>query len=77
MRRIATTLVTAAGGCLLFAQDAFAMHDFGHRDISSGIPWDTVALWSGIGVAVVLVAVWLMVEGRRRHWLPPHRPIHA
>lgn len=42
MRRIATTLVTAGGGFLLFVQDAFAKHDFGHRGSSSGVPWDTV-----------------------------------
>ncbi len=77
MRRIAAVFVTAAGGFLLFVEDAFAMHDVGHADVSSGIQWGTVALWTGIGVGIVLLATWLMVEGRRHHWALPHRPVHT
>ena len=80
MRRIVTSLVAVAGGCLLFAQDALAMHVEGSMygsstASSSGFPWNTVALWGGVGVAVVLLGTWLLVEGRRHHWHPPHRPI--
>ena len=79
MLRFATLLVALAGGAMVFVQDALAMHDVGHRTVttSSGWPWDTIGLWSGIGVAIVLVAAWLAFEGRRHHWLPPHRPVHT
>ena len=76
MRRIATSLVAVAGGFMLFVQNAAAMHRTGNPDVSSGgFAWHTVALWSGIGIAIVLLGTWLMVEGRRHHWRPPHRPV--
>jgi hypothetical protein len=75
MRRIATSLVVVAGGFLLFVQDALAMHNVDHRVTSSGFPWHTVGIWSGIGVGIVLLGTWLVAEGRRRHWHPPHRPV--
>ena len=79
MARLATIVVAVAGGLLLFVEDALAMHDLGHRvtSSSSGFAWDTFGLWMGIGVAVVLLVVWLAYEGRRHHWLPPHRPVHT
>lgn len=77
MRRIATSIVVVAGGCLFFAQDALAKHIeySGASSSSSGFPWHTVALWGGIGVGIVLLGTWLLVEGRRHHWHPPHRPV--
>jgi hypothetical protein len=75
VRRIATTLVAVAGGLLLFVPDALAVHNIDHTNASSGFPWHTVGLWGGIGVGVVLLGTWLMVEGRRHHWHPPHRPV--
>jgi len=76
MRRMAMTIVAVAGGFSLFVQDAFAMHNFGHRSFSSGFPWETVALWTGIGVGIVLLGTWMVLEGRRHRWLPPHGPVH-
>ncbi len=76
MRRIAVTFVAAAGGYLLFVQDAVGMHNVDHRDISSGVQAGTVALWAGFGVGIVLLATWLFIEGRRHHWHPLHKPVH-
>jgi hypothetical protein len=78
MARVAKILAGVAGGFMVFVPDALAMHDVGHRTVStSSVPWDTIGLWSGIGVAIVLVVVWLAFEGRRHHLLPPHRPVHT
>jgi Na+-driven multidrug efflux pump len=77
VRRIVTTIVAAAGGFLLFVPNAFAMHNLDHRTFSSGVDWGSVAIWTGIGVGIVLLATWLVVEGRRHHWVPPHRPVHT
>lgn len=78
MARLTAVFVGVVVGAMVLASDALAVHNLGHPAVSSGIPWDTVALWGGIGVAVVLLAAWLAFEGRRRHWLSPHGPVpHA
>jgi hypothetical protein len=78
MARLVTTLVGAVGGCLLFAQEALAMHREGPvaDASSSGFPWTTVGIWLAIGLGIVLVVAWVASEARLHHWHPPHRPVH-
>jgi hypothetical protein len=78
MARLFTAFVGAAGGFMLFAQDALAAHREGPvaPTTSSGIAWTTIGIWSAIGLGIVLVAAWLAFEGRRHQWHPPHRPVH-
>lgn len=79
MARLVATLVGVAGGFMVFAQDALAMHKEGYTApaaSSGGFPWSTVGMWAGIGLGIVLVAAWVAAEGRRHHWHPPHRPVH-
>jgi hypothetical protein len=78
MARLVTALIGAAGGFMVFAQDALAMHKEGSTASasSSGFPWATVGIWLAIGLGIVLVVAWVAAEGRRHHWHLPHRPVH-
>jgi len=78
MRRSWRTLWIAVAAFTLGTADALAMHaPGGGGTTSGGFPWDTVLIWSGIGVGIVLVLAWFAVEGQRHHWHVPHRPVRA
>lgn len=79
MRRSLTTLGTVIASFAVSAPAAWAMHapSDNAKSTSSGFPWHTVLIWGGIGVGVVLVATWTIVEARRHHWHIPHRAVHA
>ena len=80
MRRIATTFLVVVGGFLVFAQDAWAgpfPDGYGRSASSFGAPSHTVGLWAAIGVGIVLVVAWLVYEGQKHEWHPPHRPVRT
>lgn len=80
MRRIATTLVGVVGGFLLFAGDALAgpfPDGYGRSATSFSAPSQTVGLWAAIGVGIVLTVAWLVYEGQKHEWHPPHRPVRT
>ncbi len=72
------TALSTAAVLALGVPDALALHGPRHATLSSGggFPWETVLLWTAVGVFVVLILAWVVDAGRRRHW-HLHRPAHV
>ena len=56
------TIVLGALGGLI---GSWVTSQFGYHNANGGIAW--IPFFVGVGVAVVLIAIWETVSGRRRH----------